>query len=208
MAFQVVGVHLADIPQQVAAHLAGILPHGAVDGVESPEVALVEAQFVFLGDVAHHEARCPRPHPRIGQLPFELHPREVQHLAQAGRVEAPFVDLAGNDHQVVALAALDQVFAVAVEDLAPRRVLHHMPQHVGPGEVAVARVDQLDVGQPSDDQRENQQHDDLQGPHPSESLRISHTRSGSLAVKMREMIQMKPTDTAELTAMRSSVCGR
>ena len=193
MAFQVVGVHLADIPQQVAAHLAGILPHGAVDGVESPEVALVEAQFVFLG---------------VGQLPFELHPREVQYLAQAGRVEAPFVDLAGNDHQVVALAALDQVFAVAVEDLAPRRVLHHMPQHVGPGEVAVARVDQLDVGQPSDDQRENQQHDDLQGPHPSESLRISHTRSGSLAVKMRAMIQMKPTETAELTAMRSSVCGR
>jgi len=33
-------------------------------------------------------------------------------------------------------------------------------------------------------------------------------RTGILAVKMRAMIQMKPTDTAELTAMRSSVCGR
>ena len=206
MAFQIVRIHLADITQQIAAHLAGILPHGAVDGVETPEITLVEAQFVLLGDVTHHEARRPRTHPRIGQLPVELHPREVQHLAQAGRIEAPFVDLARDDHQVVAFAALDQVFAVAVENLAPRRVLHHVPQHIGPGEVVVARVEQLDVGQTPHYQREDQQHDDLQRPHPHKTLRISHTRMGSLAVKMRAMIQMKPTDTAELTTTRSSVC--
>ena len=206
MTFQVVRVHFADITQQVAAHLAGILPHGTVDGVESPEIALVETQFVLLGDIAHHEARRPRTHPRIGQFPVELHPREVQHLAQTGRVEAPFVDLAGNDHQVVTFAALDQVFAVAVENLAPRRVLDHMPQYVGPREVVVTRVDQLNVGQPPDDQGKDQQHDDLQGPHPTKTLRTTHTRMGSLAVKIRAMIQMKPTDTAELTTMRSNVC--
>ena len=206
MTFQIVGIHLADIAQQVAPHLAGVLAHGPVDGIKAPEIALVETQFVLLGDIAHHEARRPRTHPRIGQLAVEFFPGEAQHLAQPGRVEALLVDLARNDHQIVTFAALDQIFAVAVEDLAPRRVLDHMPQHVGPREVVVTRVDQLDVGQPPDDQRKDQQHDDLQGPHPGKTLRTTHTRTGSLAVKIRAMIQMKPTDTAELTTMRSSVC--
>ena len=205
VALQVVGVHLAHIPQQVAAHLAGIPADGAVDGVETPEVALVEAQFVLLGDVVHDQPRRPRTHPCVGQLAFEPGARKSQHVAHAGRVEALFADFARNDHQVVTLAALHQVFAVAVEDLAARRVLHDVAQHVGACQVVVARIEELDVGQPPDDQREDQQDDDLQGAHPHETLGVSHMRTGILAVKMRAMIQMKAADTAVLTTMRSSV---
>ena len=98
VALQVVGVHLAHIPQQVAAHFAGIPADGAVDGVEPPEVALVEAQFVLLGDVVHNQPRRPRTHPRVGQFAFEPGARKSQHVAHAGRVEALFADFARYDH--------------------------------------------------------------------------------------------------------------
>ena len=205
IAFQVVGVHFTHVAQQVAAHFARVLAHGAVDGVEAPEVAFVEAQLVLFGDVACHQTRRPRPHPGVGQFAFEFGARKSQHFAHAGRVESLFADFARYDHQVVALAALYQVFPVAVEDLAARRVLHHVAQYVCAGQFVVARIEELDVGQPADDQREDQQDDDLEGPHPHETLGTAHMRTGIFAVKMRAMIQMKAADTAVLTTMRSSM---
>ena len=115
------------------------------------------------------------------------------------------VDLAVNHHQVVALAALNQVFAVAVEHLAARRVLHHMAQHIGLGQFVVFRIDKLDIGQAAGDQQEDEKHHTLQGTHPHETLGTFHMRTGSLAVKMRAMTQMKATDTAPLATVRTIV---
>ena len=90
--------NLADIAQQVAADLPRIVAHGAGYGIEPAEVALVEAQFVLLGDVVHNQPRRPRTHPRVGQFAFEPGARKSQHVAHAGRVEALFADFARYDH--------------------------------------------------------------------------------------------------------------
>ena len=205
VALQEIGVHLAHESQQVAAHLAGITADRTVDGIESPEVAFVETQLVFLGDIARHHAGRTGAHPGIGKLLFELFARKAQHLAHAQGVEALLVDLAVDHHQVIALAALDQILPVAVEDFAARRILHHMAQHVGFGQFVVARVDKLDIGQTAADQQEDEEHHALQGAHPDESFGVSHTRTGSFAVKIRAIIQIKATDTAPLTTIRTNV---
>ena len=205
MSFQVGVVDLADVAQQVAADLAGILPHGAVDGVETAEIALVEAEFVLFGDVAGDQTRSAGPDPGVGQFAVEFRAGDSGNLAEACGVESAFVDFAVDDHQVVALAALDEVFAVSVEDLAARRVLHDVPQDVGFGQFGVSFVEELDVGEPGHDHRENEDHDDLQGSHSAEAFGVAHIRPGSFAVKMRAMIQMKAVETTVETAMRSTV---
>ena len=205
VAFEKIGVHLAHESQQVAAHLAGITADRTVNGIESPEVAFVETQLVLLGDIARHHAGRTGTHPGVGEFLFEFFARESQHLAHAQGIESLFVDLAVYHHQVVTLAALDQILPVTVEDFAARRILHHMAQHVGFGQFAVARVEKLDIGQTAADQQEDEKHHALQGAHPDESFGISHTRTGSFAVKMRAMIQIKATDTAPLATMRTSV---
>lgn len=154
-----VGRHLADVAQQVAADLARVAAHGTVDGVEAAEVALVEAQLLLLGEVARHDARRPWPHAGVRELAPQLLGCDADHLAQPRRVESLAVDLAVDDHQVVALAALHEVLAVAVEDLAARRVLHDVPQHVGPRQLGVARVEELEVGQAPDQHEEDEDHD-------------------------------------------------
>ena len=198
--------HLPHIAQQVASDLAGVVAHGAVDRIETAEIALVEPELLFLGKVVGHQPRRTGIGPGVGQLPVELLPRNAGHVAEPRRVESAAVEVVINHHQVVALAALHQILAVAVIDLAAGRVLHLGAQDVAARQLVVARIDELDIGQPSQDEREDQQHDGLQGPHPDETFGAVHTRTGNLTVKIRAMIQTKSAVTAELTAMRASVC--
>lgn len=207
IAAQHFGAHFPHIAEQVAADFAGILAHGAIDRIESVEVEFVEAEFRLLGDEVGHQARGAGAHTGACELPLQLLARDAGHPAQLRRVESSAVELAVNDHQVVTLAALHEVFAVAVEHLPPRGVLHHMAQHVAFGQVVVTRVEKLQVGQPSGDDQKNHSHHDLKGPHPRMSVpSFDHTRTESLAVKSRARSQTKATATVLLTAKRRSVC--
>ena len=202
---EVIGIHLAHIPQQVTADFTRITADGAVNRIETAEIALIETEFVLFRNIVGHDAGRTGAHPGIGQLFFEFPARKSQHVAHAHGIEPMLVDLAVNHHQVVALAALNQVFAVAVEHLAARRVLHHMAQHIGLGQFVVFRIDKLNIGQAAGDQQEDEKHHPLQGTHPHEALGTFHMRTGSLAVKMRAMTQMKATDTAPLATVRTIV---
>ena len=177
--------NLADIAQQVAADLPRVVAHGTVDGIETAEVALVEAELLLLGDVVGDQARRPGIDAGIGQLAVELLARDAGNGAQPRRVEA-----------------------VAVVDLAARRILHLETQHVAAGHLDIARIDELNVGQPPEDHREDQQHDHLQGPHADETFGTVHTRTESLTVKTRTMIQTKASVRSELTRIRITVCRR
>ena len=200
--------NLADIAQQVAADLPRVVAHGAVNRIEAAEVALVEAELLLLGDVVGDQARRPGIDAGVGQLAVELLARDAGNGAQPRRVEAVAVHVVVDDHQVVALAALHEVLAVAVVNLAARRILHLETQHVAAGHLDIARIDELDVGQSPEDHHEDQQHDRLQGPHADKSFGTVHTRTESLTVKTRAMIQTKASVTSELTRIRMTVCRR
>ena len=109
-------------------------------------------------------------------------------------------------HQVVTFTALDQVLSVAVVDLAARRILDLRAQDIDQRHLVIARVEELDVGQPSQQQGKDQQDNDLQRAHPHESFGAVHTRAENWAVKIRAAIQTNATVTTELTTMRTTVC--
>ena len=116
------------------------------------------------------------------------------------------VDLAVNHHQVIALAALHQIFAVAVEHLATGRILNFVAQRIAPGQLLIFAVDELNISKPRGDYAENDQHDHLQHPHPGNPFpTVTHSRTVSLVVNSRASSQMKPTVTALLTTSRTSV---
>ena len=199
-------IHLAHVAQQVAAHLAGILAHGAVDGEEALEIAGVEAQFVLLRDEVRHQTGLAGAHPGVGELAHQPFLAQVQDRAHAHRVESRTIHLAPDHHQVVALLALHQVLAVAVEHLAAGRVLHLVPQRVAFGQPFVFRVQNLQVEQPAADHREDQQDDELQGPHAAEIIQTAHSIE-ILETKSCEVSQTKQTVTSVLTTKRISTKG-
>ena len=70
-------------------------------------------------------------------------------------VESLLADVAVDDHKVVTLLALHEEFAVAVDHLAARGVLHLVTQHVARRQTFVLRVDELYVGDTESDDSEN-----------------------------------------------------
>ncbi len=206
MMLQIIGRDLAHETQQVAAHMVGITPHGAVDGIESPEIALVETELILLGNVIGHHARRPGTHAGVGQLPLQTLARQSQHFAHARRVETALADLAVYDHQVVTFAALHQVAAVAIEHLAPRRILHDMAQHVGLGHLLVTGIEKLQPGHAAGQDEENNDYHTLQHAHADVSgIGTAHNRAMTLAVKIRAANQTPATDTALLAMIRTTV---
>ena len=145
IALDVILVHLADIPQKVAADLARILAHGAVDGIEAREVALLEAQLHLLRDIVQDQRRRSRAHTGITQHRFEFLAFDAHNVAETRRVETLASDIAVDHHQVVTLLALYQILAAAVDNLAARSILHLVPQHVARSQTLVFRVYELDI---------------------------------------------------------------
>ena len=206
VAFELRGVDFAYVAQQVAADLARIAADGAVDGVEPRKVVFVEAQFHFAGNEIGHHVGDTGAHAGVAQRAFEFGTGDSQQVEHLQRVESFARQFAVDDHQVVAGAVLSQVLAVAVEDLAARWVLDDVPQRVAARQFFVFRVDELDVGQPQDDDAEDQQHHRLQRAHPHVSFAgVGHMRGESREVNTCAISQQKKTPTAALTPSRSSV---
>ena len=122
------------------------------------------------------------------------------------RIEPLPIHLAIDHHQVITLATLYQIFAVAVEHLATGRILNFVAQRIAPGQLLIFAVDELNISKPRGDYAENDQHDHLQHPHPGNPFpTVTHSRTVSLVVNSRASSQMKPTVTALLTTSRTSV---
>ena len=118
VALEHVGVDLAYVAQQVAADLARILAHGAEDGVEAREVALVEAQLVLLRYVAGHQVRGAGAHAGVGHLAVENFFYLVEELAVERAGEVVVGHFARRRYERLA------EFAAAVDDIAYAEFQH------------------------------------------------------------------------------------
>ena len=200
------GIDLPHISQQVSPYFTRVLPGSPVNGIEAGEVTLVETKFVLLGHIVHHHTGRTRTHAGIGQLPHKPFARKPRNLTEKRRIEPLPIHLAIDHHQVITLATLYQIFAVAVEHLATGRILNFVAQRIAPGQLLIFAVDELNISKPRGDYAENDQHDHLQHPHPGNPFpTVTHSRTVSLVVNSRASSQMKPTVTAPLTTSRTSV---
>ena len=141
----VVVVHLAQVAEQVAANLTGILAYGTLDGIEAGEAVLLKAELRLLCNIVLNKIGCTRCHSRILQLADELLFGDVGSTAQTHRVEASLVNIAPHNHQVVALLALHDKLAVAIHHLATGGILHLITKHIACRHTLVLGVDELDV---------------------------------------------------------------
>ena len=206
VALEILGSDLGDEHQQIAADLAGITPDGAVDHIEPAEIALVETQLVLLGNVAGDESRRAGPHPGVGDFAVELGDGETENPAHAGGIEPALVELAVDDHQIVAFARLDQELAVAVEHLAARGILDDVAQDIGLGQLLVTRIEELQPREPPDQEDEDENHYPLQQTHAGETVDGPvHNRATNLAVKIRPSSQTAATVTDPEATIRSTV---
>ena len=137
------GAHVA----QGVGHVLGLVGagHAGLDA-EAGKVDQVILDGGQLGgtQVLHQRGGL---HPRVGPGGFQgraqlLH-RQLQQLAEAGRVE--LLNLAGHHHQVVYGRVLHQNLAVAVIDQAPVGHLHQALERVAVGGQLIAAVEHLDV---------------------------------------------------------------
>ena len=200
------GIDLPHISQQVSPYFTRVLPGSPVNGIEAGEVTFVETKFVLLGHIVHHHTGRTRTHAGIGQLPHKPFARKPRNLTEKRRIEPLPIHLAIDHHQVITLATLYQIFAVAVEHLATGRILNFVAQRIAPGQLLIFAVDELNISKPRGDYAENDQHDHLQHPHPGNPFpTVTHSRTVSLVVNSRASSQMKPTVTAPLTTSRTSV---
>ena len=200
------GIDLPHISQQVSPYFTRVLPGSPVNGIEAGEVTFVETKFVLLGHIVHHHTGRTRTHTGIGQLPHKPFARKPRNLTEKRRIEPLPIHLAIDHHQVITLATLYQIFAVAVEHLATGRILNFVAQRIAPGQLLIFAVDELNISKPRGDYAENDQHDHLQHPHPGNPFpTVTHSRTVSLVVNSRASSQMKPTVTAPLTTSRTSV---
>lgn len=160
VAFQDPVVHFADVSQQVARHFSRVRPDGAVNGEESGELVLFEAQFGLFGQLFDDDRRpTAREIGRFDQLLADLFDRYAQDAAHQRGVERPH--FARGRHQVVSLFALYQEASVSVVNFAPGRVLHHVAQDVVVCIRLVAAVEHLDIEQPQQDDRRDDDDDSL-----------------------------------------------
>ena len=178
------------------------MAHGAVDRIESGDLILVEQQFGLLRDVAQHTSSSSRSVACSRELSLELGARDIEHSAQLGRVEARLWQLAVDDHQVVALAALRQELAIAVINLASGWVQHNVAQHIVARHIFVFRIEELNPGQAHQYRSKDEQYHKLQASQPRKALSTTTHRTDRLGVKSAIINLTKRIEARVLTTKR------
>lgn len=142
--------------------------------MKSPKVALIEEEFLLRRDKVRDHICGTGTHTRIFELADKPLLGEVEDIAEQHCIEARAVHIAIGDHQVVTAAALDQIFAIAVKDLAARRVQNLVAKYIAIREIPISGIYDLKIKNAAQDHRKDQNYYKLQGINPCEISSIYH----------------------------------